>query len=56
MSFTSPYLFVGAMFTGIPEMVGCAEDGETLRGDCAQMRVCVMHGRNNDKNCGTRLV
>ena len=44
MQFTSSYVYSGTAFSGDPEMVACAEAGETLIGNCDQLTVCVVEG------------
>jgi ABC-type amino acid transport substrate-binding protein len=42
MAFSSPFLYTGTLFAGPPELVECAETGETLLGVCSDLLICVV--------------
>lgn len=48
MSFSTPYLYTGTLFAGVPELVACAEAGETLLGVCAGLDICVIGDSTNE--------
>lgn len=48
LAFSSPYIYTGTIFAGLPEMVGCAEAGETLLGACSTLRICVVEGTTTE--------
>jgi hypothetical protein len=41
LQFTAPFLYTGMAFGGLPDMVGCAENLETIQDNCRQLRICV---------------
>ena len=41
VTFSTPYIYGGASYYGVPEYVGCADRGDTLMGNCRQLSVCV---------------
>ena len=41
VTFSTPYVYGGASFFGIPEYVDCADRGDTLLGNCRNLAVCV---------------
>jgi len=41
-AFSTPYLYTGTGFAGIPEFVDCAEAGETFANICRFLKVCVL--------------
>lgn len=49
MAFSSPWLYTGTVFAGRPDMVTCAEAGDTLTGVCSQMRVCVVETTTTER-------
>ena len=55
MSFSSPYLYNGVVFAGRPNFVACAEQKDTLNGDCLDLSVCVMGGTLTEELVRTLL-
>jgi len=43
-SFSTPFLYEGMTFGGVPEFVDCAENTDTLFGLCRGLRVCAIEG------------
>ncbi|CAB9509681.1 extracellular solute-binding protein [Seminavis robusta] len=41
LQFTVPFLYTGMAYGGEPTMVECAENKDTIQGDCRQLRICV---------------
>lgn len=42
-SFSTPYLYGGLSFSGVPEFVNCADELDAV-GDCADLLICVIPG------------
>lgn len=47
MSFSTPFLYTGMAFGGVPEYVDCADNQDTLSGSCRDLRVCVADGSSH---------
>ena len=47
-SFSVPFIYTGLAFGGLPDMVDCADELDTLRGACRQLRVCVGLGTTHE--------
>ena len=41
LQFSTPFLYVGLVFGGVPEFVDCADNLETIEGTCRQLKICV---------------
>ena len=55
LSFSTPYLYSGTLFAGVPELVECADQGQTLLGACRNLRVCVVQGTTTERVVSVHL-
>lgn len=49
MAFSRPWMYAGTIFAGRPDMVQCAERGDTLTGACSELLVCVTIGTTTEQ-------
>ena len=54
-TFSTPFLYAGTVFFGVPEFVDCADAGETLLGPCRDLSVCVTSSTTNRDVVDKRL-
>ena len=41
LQFSTPFIYVGLVFGGVPEFVDCADNLEAIEGTCRQLKICV---------------
>ena len=47
-TFSTPYLYSGIAFVGVPEYVDCVDELETFVGICRQLKICVATGTTHE--------
>ena len=55
MSYSTPYLYTGTKFAGNSQYVDCADEGDTLRGACAELKVCVIEATSTENHVSRHL-